>query len=113
MVAPALLCSSLAGSLPVVTVIAFFAATIFKNTKVAEAPHPPLQWPTLEEAAPFLLFLFLVSIDIFMRVTHDRQVGRIIVRGISRIVMTACLAVDTHRCLGRVTVHAPRCRQPC
>jgi hypothetical protein len=78
MVAPALFCSSLAGSLPVVTVIAFFAATIFKNTKVAEAPQPPLQWPTLEEAAPFLLFLFLVSIDIFMRVTHDRQVGRFI-----------------------------------
>lgn len=74
MVAPALLCSSLISSLPVATVIAFFAATIFKNTKVADVPDPPLQWPTLEEAAPFLLFLFLVFIDIFMRVTHDRQV---------------------------------------
>jgi hypothetical protein len=73
MVAPALLCGSLMGSLPVVTVVAFFAATVFKNTK-QEEPRPALQHPTLEEAAPFLLFLFLLAIDVIMRVTHDRQV---------------------------------------
>lgn len=77
MVAPALLCGSLIGSLPVFTIVAFFAATVFRNTQLGEEPHAArLKHPTVEEAAPFLLFLFLLVIDVILKVTKERQVRR-------------------------------------
>ncbi len=81
MVAP-LLCSSLLGGLPVFTVVAFFAATVFKNAHIgqleSEPAAPPafhFKWPTLQDGAPFLLFLALLTCDLILRVLHDRQVG--------------------------------------
>ena len=78
MVAP-LLCGSLLGGLPAFTVIAFFVATVFKNSHVGQLDPQPaaplhLHTPTLQEMAPFLLFLFLLACDLMLKVTRDRQV---------------------------------------
>lgn len=81
MVAP-LLCGSLLGGLPAFTVVAFFAATVFKNTQYRRLEHEPvppllafqLKQPTLQEGGPFLLFLALLACDVLLRVLHDRQV---------------------------------------
>ena len=117
MVAPALLCGSLIGSLPVVTVIAFFAATVFKNTQIVDEPWHALEHPSLEEAAPFLLFLFLLGIDVFMRVTHDRQVHATlppvtICASHAQCIMLSKLAPSALHG-GATTASATCCRQSC
>lgn len=81
MVAPALLCGSLLGGLPAITIVAVFAATVFRNSSKLvvlepppEAAAPVARHLALLEAAPFLLFLALLVADFIVRVTHDRQV---------------------------------------
>lgn len=88
-----------------VTVMAFFAATVFKNThsESLDAPHHAVQLkhPSFTEAAPFLLFLFLLGCELFLKVTHDRQVRS---RSCARS-LTACRHMDL--------ICSPQIRTPC
>lgn len=107
--APALLCGSLIGSLPVVTIVAFFAATVFKNTRLGDEPHAAnhLKQPTLEEAAPFLLFLFLLACDVLLKITHDRQARSVHTLSACAFMMPAFTCCRCKVCGGVAVLQQP------